>query len=99
MSFVDDRYFLYIYSNKPHHMFKQFDEDLTYLPKKKFHAKYTIPFLLCILTLVIIGQLILISFPLSRLNSVQGRIANVQTRIVSWLIIEVRSMIHLTSRW
>lgn len=65
-------------------MFRQFNEDLTYLPKRKFNAKYTIPFLLIFLCCVLIGQILSMVVPLSRLNRAQGIIVNIETKIVSW---------------
>ncbi len=65
-------------------MFKTFYDDLTYLPKRKFNAKYTAPFLIFFLSCVLIGQLITIVIPLNQLNKVSGQIVNIRTVITSW---------------
>jgi hypothetical protein len=65
-------------------MFKKFYDDLTYLPKKKFNAKYTIPALLVFLTCVLIGQFLSMLVPLSDLNKVSGHIVGMDTQITSW---------------
>jgi hypothetical protein len=76
---------IYIYSNKQYHdMFKRFYDDLTYLPKRKFNAKYTVPFLMFFLSCVLVGQLITIVVPLNKLNKVSGQIVNMGTVITSW---------------
>jgi hypothetical protein len=65
-------------------MFKTFYDDLTYLPKRKFNAKYTVPFLIFFLSCVLVGQLITIIVPLNKLNKVSGQIVNMRTVINSW---------------
>ncbi len=65
-------------------MFKTFYDDLTYLPKRKFNAKYTVPFIVFFLSCVLVGQLITIVFPLNKLNKVSGQIVNMGTVITSW---------------
>jgi hypothetical protein len=66
------------------HMFKTFYDDLTYLPRTKFSAKYTVPFIIGLLALVLVGQLATMFISVNQLNKVSGHIVDVETRIVSW---------------
>jgi hypothetical protein len=65
-------------------MFKTFYDDLTYLPKRQFNAKYTLPFVIFLLSCVVVGQLITMLVPLNKLNKVSGHIVNMETVITSW---------------
>jgi len=65
-------------------MFKTFYDDLTYMPRRKFNAKYTVPALLVCLGCVLLGQLLTELVPLSSLDKVSGRIIGMDTRITSW---------------
>ncbi|HEY2582101.1 MAG TPA: hypothetical protein VGI43_09845 [Mucilaginibacter sp.] len=65
-------------------MFKTFYDDLTYLPKRQFNAKYTLPFLIFFLSCVLVGQLITMVVPLNKLDKVSGHITNTDTVITSW---------------
>ena len=67
-----------------YNIFKTFYDDLTYLPKRKFNAKYTAPVLVFFLSCVLVGQLITIVIPLNQLNKVAGQIVNMRTVITSW---------------
>jgi hypothetical protein len=67
-----------------YNMFQTFYDDLTYLPKRKFNAKYTAPFLVFFLFCVLVGQLITMVIPLNQLNKVSGHIVNMGTVITSW---------------
>lgn len=65
-------------------MFKQFYDDFTYLPKRKFNAKYTVPVLIFFLACVLVGQLLSMLVPLSDLGKVSGHIVDMDTKVVSW---------------
>ncbi|HEY4323274.1 MAG TPA: hypothetical protein VGN20_04790 [Mucilaginibacter sp.] len=64
-------------------MFKTFFDDLTYLPRKKFSAKYIMPALIFLLSCVVVGQLITIFIPLNQLNKTSRTIISKQTEIIS----------------
>ena len=65
-------------------MFKTFYDDLTYMPRRKFNAKYTVPALLVFLSCVLLGLLVTEMVPLRDLNKVSGRIIGMDTRVTSW---------------
>ncbi|WP_158995465.1 hypothetical protein [Mucilaginibacter sp. L196] len=65
-------------------MFKQFYDDLTYLPRAKFSAKYTVPFIVCFLGIVLIGQLLSMFVTVDQLDKVSGNIVNVETNIIGY---------------
>jgi len=55
-----------------------------YLPRRKFSTKYTIPFIIFVCALLIIGQLIIQFIPVEQLNKVSGTITGLDTRITSY---------------
>jgi hypothetical protein len=65
-------------------MFKTFYYDLTYLPRRKFSAKYTLPFLIVFFLFLIVGQLITQFITVDQLNKVSGNITDIETKITSW---------------
>jgi hypothetical protein len=65
-------------------MFKTFYDDLTYLPRRKFSAKYTLPFLIVFFLFLIVGQLITQFITVNQLNKVSGSITDIETKITSW---------------
>jgi hypothetical protein len=65
-------------------MFKTFNDDLTYLPKRKFAVKYTLPFIVAVGCLVVICQLTSLFVPLRQLNKSSGKIADMQIKVDYW---------------
>ena len=65
-------------------MFKQFYDDLTYLPRAKFSAKYLVPAIICFLGVVLIGQLVSMFITVDQLNKVSGKIVNIETNIIEY---------------
>lgn len=65
-------------------MFEQFFYDHKHLTKQKFNAKYTVPVLLWVLGLVLVGQVIFILMPLSQNNRVSGNIQALNISIISY---------------
>ena len=65
-------------------MFKQFYDDLTYLPRTKFSAKYLLPVIIGFLGIVLIGQLITMFITVDKLNKVSGNVVDIETNIVGY---------------
>jgi hypothetical protein len=64
-------------------MFKTFNYDLLYSSRKKFSAKYTLPLLIALLCIVLIGLLITQFIPVDELNKVSGKVVTIERRVSS----------------
>jgi hypothetical protein len=64
-------------------MFKKFYYDLLYSSRKKFSAKYTLPFLIALLCTTVIGLLATQFITISQLNEASGKVVNIERRVKS----------------
>ena len=65
-------------------MFKTIFDDLTYLPRRKFSAKYVLPVIIFVFAYGLLGQVITLLTPLQYLGKASGSIADIQTKVISW---------------